>query len=148
MENFPCNPITNIINIDYSEIRKNIFSIHNDFQKNNNPYIFKDKKNFFKQLQNEDLKLDDLQKDIDNIKKKFNIQDILFNILSHIYNNLKDLNDSLLSIYNNNSYNLILFEKEIEKILKKAQKKFNIKNENETDSFSEEEKEKFENELE
>ena len=148
MENFPCNPITNIINIDYSEIRKNIFSIHNDFQKNNNPYIFKDKKNFFKQLQNEDFKLDDLQKDIDNIKKKFNIQDILFNILSHIYNNLKDLNDSLLSIYNNNSYNLILFEKEIEKILKKSQKKFNIKNENETDSFSEEEKEKFENELE
>ena len=143
MENFPSIPIETIINTDYGEIKKNIYSIKENFQKKN-PFSMCDKKSFFKQLQNEDFKLDSLNKDIESIKKKYDFQDMLIEIIESINKLLKELFDSLSDTWNKCKYNLLLFESEIEKLSKKCSKKFII-----DDDFVDDENEaKIENELE
>ena len=143
MENFHCVPIETIMNIEYGEIRRNIYSIKENFEKKN-PFSIEDKKSFFKNLQNEDFKLDSLNKDIESIKKKYDFQDMLIEIIESINKLLKELYDSLSDTWNKCKYNLLLFESEIEKLSKKCKKKFII----EDDFVDDENEEKIENELE
>ena len=148
MENFPCLPLDSITNTDYNEITRNIYSI-NDNIKKKNAFNIKDKKTFFKQLQNEDFNLDSLNKDIESIKKKYDFQDMLCEIIEQIRNNLTNLHETLNEIWNGNRYNIIAFSHEMEEILKKMKKKFIVKNidseEESSDNESELEELFFEN---
>ena len=143
MENFPSIPIETIINTDYGEIKKNIYSIKENFEKKN-PFSINDKKPFFKLLQNEDFKLDSFNKDIKSIKKKYDFQDMLIEIIDSINKLLNELYDSLRDTWNKCKYNLLLFESEIEKLSKKCKKKFII----DDDFVDDEDEEKIENGLE
>ena len=140
MELFPCKLIDSINNNDYNEIRKNIFLISENcnFKKNSNPYSFKDKISFFKELKNEDEKMEDLKKDIESIKKKYDFEDMLLEFLNQISNNFNYLFTNLNEMWNENKNNLSEFTKEIEEFIKEITKKIknmSINNENEESGF-------------
>ncbi len=137
MENFPCLHLDSITNTDYNEIKRNIYSINDDILKKKNPFSYKDKISFFKELQHEDFNIDNLNKDIESVKKKYDFQDMLCDILEQIKNNLNILNETLNKMWNENRYNIIAFSHDMEIIIKKMKKKFIIK-----ESDSEEENSK------
>ena len=140
MELFPCKSIDSINNNDYNEIRKNIFLINENcnFKKNSNPYSFKDKITFFKELKNEDDKMDELKKDIESIKKKYDFEDMLLEFLNQISNNFNYLFTNLSEMWNENKNNLSKFSKEIDDFIKVITKKLNnmnINTQNEESGF-------------
>ena len=140
MENFPCLPLESITNTDYNEITRNIYSINDNIKKKNS-FNIKDKKPFFKQLQNEDFNLDSLNKDIESIKRKYDFQDMLIEIIEQIRNNLNNLNETLNEIWNGNRYNIIAFSHEMETILKRMKKKFIVNNTDSEEDISDNESE-------
>ena len=70
MENFPCVSLDSINETNFSEIKRKIYSIHENI-KNKDPYCLEGLKSFFKELHYEDFNLDSLNNDIDSVKKKF-----------------------------------------------------------------------------
>ena len=138
MENFPCLPIETISDNDYTDIRKNIYSIKIKFQKKN-PYLFDDKIPFFKELQNEDFNLDNMRKDIESIKRKFDFQDMLYDVLEQMRENFSFLHDTLNEIWTGNKTNILTFSHEMGNYIKMIKKKFNYdKNKNDEEEEDEE----------
>ena len=140
MELFPCKSIDSINNNDYNEIRKNIFLISENcnFKKKSSPYSFKDKITFFKELKNEDDKMNELKKDIESIKKKYDFEDMLLEFLNQISNNFNYLFTNLSEMWNENKNNLSEFSKEIDDFIKVITKKLNnmnINTQNEESGF-------------
>ena len=124
MENFPCLPIESISDNDYSDIRKNIYSIKIKFQKKN-PYLLEEKIPFFKELQNEDFNLDNMKKDIESIKRKFDFQDMLYDVLEQMRDNFSFLHNTLNEIWTGNKTNILTFSHEMGNYIKMIKKKFN-----------------------
>ena len=146
MENFPCVSLDIINEIDFSEMKRKIYSI-NDKIKNKDPYILDGLKAFFQELHNEDCNLDSLRHNIDSVQKKFYFQDNIIGIVEFIRKNLQEFYDSLNSIWDINKNNYSELCNEIDLLIKKNKKNFNF-NDIESESENNEITDKDESELE
>ena len=89
MENFPCVSLDIINEIDFSEMKRKIYSI-NDKIKNKDPYNLDGLKVFFQELHNEDVNLDSLRHNIDSVQKQFYFQDNIIGIVEFTRKNLQE----------------------------------------------------------
>ena len=138
IEDFPCKNINYINSDNYNEIKKKIFSLHDNTNFNKkNPYSFYDKISFFKELQNEELEIKKLKKEIDFIKIKYDFQDLLLEILEHIGNKFNYFHENLSNIWNENKNNLLGFSNEIGIFIKNMKKIFKCGNLEKDDKNSE-----------
>ena len=125
LEFYPCIPLENIINTNFKEIKKKIYSIENNSK---DKFNYKDKKEFFLNLQKEDFIIDNLRKDIKSIEKKYNLQDLFIKILESYLDKLKNLSEELNNLWEEKRNNFFNFINELEDLIETQKKNFNLEN--------------------
>ena len=125
LEFYPCIPLENIINTNFKEMKKKIYSIENNSK---DKFNYKDKKEFFLNLQKEDFIIDNLRKDIKSIEKKYNLQDLFIKILESYLDKLKNLSEELNNLWEEKRNNFFNFINELEDLIETQKKNFNLEN--------------------
>ena len=122
---YPCTPIDKLKEIDFKKFKHDIFSIENNSEE---PFNYKDKKTYFKELQKEDFLIDDLKKDIESVQKKYKIQDLFLKIILNFLFNLKKLYSELSKLWKEKRLNIIEYKSDLDDLIESQKKIFNIDN--------------------
>ena len=125
MDFYPCTPIDKLKEIDFKKFKHDIFSIENNSEE---PFNYKDKKTYFKELQKEDFLIDDLKKDIESVQKKYKIQDLFLKIILNFLFNLKKLYSELSKLWKEKRLNIIEYKSDLDDLIESQKKIFNIDN--------------------
>ena len=111
---YPSSPVENFININCNNIRKTIYSINENNQLINS-FSFKDKIKYFKELQNEDLNIDNLRKDIESNIKKYYLLDLLIEIIDKLNYDFNKFSKNIEEI--RNQKNLANFQNHLNELI-------------------------------
>ena len=106
-------------------MKKKIYSIENNSKDKSN---YKDKKEFFLNLQKEDFIIDNLRKDIKSIEKKYNLYYLFIKILESYLDKLKNLSEELNNLWEEKRNNFFNFINELEDLIETQKKNFNLEN--------------------
>ena len=127
---YPSSPIENFVNINCQNIRKTIYSINENNQLINS-FSFKDKKNYFKELQNEDFNIDNIRKDIESNIKKYSLLNLLIEIIDKLYNGFDNFSKNIEEI--NNKKKILDFQININELIDNQKLIFHLEDEKEED---------------
>ena len=127
---YPSSPIENFVNINCQNIRKTIYSINENNQLINS-FSFKDKKNYFKELQNEDFNIDNIRKDIESNIKKYSLLNLLIEIIDKLYNGFDNFSKNIEEI--RNKKNILDFQININELIDNQKLIFHLEDEKEED---------------
>ena len=125
MDFYPCTPISKLKEIDFKKFKNDIFSIENNSEE---PYNYKDKKTYFKELQKEDFLIDDLKKDIESVQKKYKLQDLILKIILNFLFNLKKLYSELSKLWKEKRLNILEYKSDLDDLIESQKKIFNLDN--------------------
>ena len=125
MDFYPCTPIDKLKEFDFKKFKHEIFSIENNSEE---PFNYKDKKTYFKELQKEDFLIDDLKKDIESVQKKYKVQDFFLKIILNFLFNLKKLYSELSKLWKEKRLNIIEYKSDLDDLIESQKKIFNIDN--------------------
>ena len=125
MDFYPCTPISKLKEIDFKKFKNDIFSIENNSEE---PYNYKDKKTYFKELQKEDFLIDDLKKDIESVQKKYKVQDFFLKIILNFLFNLKKLYSELSKLWKEKRLNILEYKSDLDDLIESQKKIFNLDN--------------------
>ena len=123
MDYYPSIPLQKLSETDFKQISHDIFSIENNSKE---VFNYKDKKDFFKQIQKQDFLIDSLKKDIQSVQKKYFLEDFLTQIISSYLSYLNNLYEELNKLWKNKRNNLLEFALELEELLESFKKNFPI----------------------